>query len=149
MQVSGSPAHDLESALQKVGERLGVRVEGFAVLTSPAPTVVARSGERYSLEHDAELAKFGFVEGKKTIRIEGFTAGPVKLPEAVATKLTTSRPIGFFHSSDRESPPVSLKQGLLYPPAVAVDLVTSPLQLIGIGALIVLIEANGGLQVIR
>lgn len=112
-------------------------------------TLVVRNGERYSPEHDAELAKFGFVDGKKTIQIEGFTASPAKLPEAVATKLTTSRPISFFPSSDHESPPVSLKQKLLYPPAVAVDLVTSPLQLIVIGAFIVVIEANGGLQVIR
>jgi hypothetical protein len=112
-------------------------------------TLVARNSERYSPEQNAALAEYGFVDGRKTIQIEGLTAGPVKLPETVATKLTTSRPISFFPSSDHESPPLSLQQGLLYPPAVVVDLVTSPLQLIGIGTLLILIEANGGLQVIR
>ncbi len=46
LHVSGAPAHDLEAALQAVGRRLGVRVEGFAVLTFLALTVVAGEQER-------------------------------------------------------------------------------------------------------
>ncbi|PKO88635.1 MAG: hypothetical protein CVU18_06665 [Betaproteobacteria bacterium HGW-Betaproteobacteria-12] len=46
MHVSGAPAQDLEAALQEIGQRLGVRVEGFAVLTFLALTVVAGDQSR-------------------------------------------------------------------------------------------------------
>lgn len=46
LHVSGAPAHDLEAALQEIGQRLGVRVEGFAVLTFLALTVVAGDQSR-------------------------------------------------------------------------------------------------------
>ncbi len=41
LHVSGAPAHDLEARLNNIGKRLGVRVEGFAVLTFLALTVVS------------------------------------------------------------------------------------------------------------
>jgi len=41
LHVSGAPAHDLEGAMTTIGRRLGARVEGFAVLTFLALTVVA------------------------------------------------------------------------------------------------------------
>jgi uncharacterized membrane protein YjjP (DUF1212 family) len=41
LHVSGAPAHDLEAAMNSIGQRLGARVEGFAVLTFLALTVVA------------------------------------------------------------------------------------------------------------
>ncbi len=46
LHVSGAPAHDLERALNEVGARLGVRVEGLAVLTFLALTVVSPAGLR-------------------------------------------------------------------------------------------------------
>jgi len=46
LHVSGAPAHDLERSLNEIGARLGVRVEGFAVLTFLALTVVAGDGAR-------------------------------------------------------------------------------------------------------
>lgn len=46
LHVSGAPAHDLERSLNEIGARLGVRVEGFAVLTFLALTVVAGDGTR-------------------------------------------------------------------------------------------------------
>ncbi len=46
LHLCGAPAHDLEATLVAVGERLGVRVEGFAVLTFLALTVVAPGGAR-------------------------------------------------------------------------------------------------------
>jgi len=46
LHVSGAPAHDLERSLKTIGARLGVRVEGFAVLTFLALTVVASDGTR-------------------------------------------------------------------------------------------------------
>ena len=41
LHVSGAPAHDLETAMNTIGRRLGARVEGLAVLTFLALTVVA------------------------------------------------------------------------------------------------------------
>ncbi|MDD2744294.1 MAG: threonine/serine exporter family protein [Rhodocyclaceae bacterium] len=41
LHVSGAPAHDLEATMNDIGQRLGARVEGFAVLTFLALTVVA------------------------------------------------------------------------------------------------------------
>ena len=41
LHVSGAPAHDLETAMNTIGQRLGARVEGLAVLTFLALTVVA------------------------------------------------------------------------------------------------------------
>ncbi|MEN9481095.1 MAG: hypothetical protein RLZZ298_2490 [Pseudomonadota bacterium] len=41
LHVSGAPAHDLEAAMNTIGQRLGARVEGFAVLTFLALTVLA------------------------------------------------------------------------------------------------------------
>ncbi|MER2540091.1 MAG: threonine/serine exporter family protein [Azonexus sp.] len=41
LHVSGAPAHDLETAMNAIGQRLGARVEGLAVLTFLALTVVA------------------------------------------------------------------------------------------------------------
>jgi uncharacterized membrane protein YjjP (DUF1212 family) len=41
LHVSGAPAHDLEAAMNTIGQRLGARVEGLAVLTFLALTVVA------------------------------------------------------------------------------------------------------------
>ncbi len=46
LHVSGAPAHDLESAMKEIGSRLGARVEGFAVLTFLALTVVAGGQSR-------------------------------------------------------------------------------------------------------
>ena len=44
LHVSGAPAQDMERGLNEIGSRLGIRVEGFAVLTFLAISVV--SGER-------------------------------------------------------------------------------------------------------
>lgn len=46
LHLSGAPAHDLEADLTAIGGRLGVRVEGFAVLTFLALSVVAADGSR-------------------------------------------------------------------------------------------------------
>ncbi len=46
LHVSGAPAHDLETAMKAIGQRLGARVEGFAVLTFLALTVVAGGNSR-------------------------------------------------------------------------------------------------------
>ena len=46
LHISGAPAHDLEKRLVAVGQRLGVSVEGFAVLTFLALTVAAPKGAR-------------------------------------------------------------------------------------------------------
>ena len=46
LHISGAPAHDLEKRLVAIGEKLGVRVEGFAVLTFLGLTVAAPNGER-------------------------------------------------------------------------------------------------------
>ncbi len=46
LHVSGAPAHDLEMAMSEIGSRLGARVEGFAVLTFLALTVVSGAHSR-------------------------------------------------------------------------------------------------------
>ena len=46
LHVSGAPAHDLERSLDDIGARLGVRVEGFAVLTFLALTISADGQSR-------------------------------------------------------------------------------------------------------
>ena len=46
LHINGAPAHDLENDLVAAGQQLGVKVEGFAVLTFLALTVVAPSGAR-------------------------------------------------------------------------------------------------------
>jgi uncharacterized membrane protein YjjP (DUF1212 family) len=46
LHISGTPAHDLEKRLVAIGQKLGVRVEGFAVLTFLGLTVAAPNGER-------------------------------------------------------------------------------------------------------
>jgi len=46
LHVSGAPAHDLEAAMNEIGRRLGARVEGFAVLTFLALTVVSGAHSR-------------------------------------------------------------------------------------------------------
>lgn len=46
LHVSGAPAHDLERNLDEIGARLGVRVEGLAVLTFLALTISAEGQSR-------------------------------------------------------------------------------------------------------
>ncbi len=46
LHVSGAPAHDLETAMNEIGRRLGARVEGFAVLTFLALTVASGAHSR-------------------------------------------------------------------------------------------------------
>ena len=46
LHLSGAPAQAVERVLSAVGQRFGVKVEGFAVLTFLALTVVAPSGVR-------------------------------------------------------------------------------------------------------
>lgn len=46
LHVSGAPAHELERRLREIGGRLGVQVEGFAVLTFLALTLVDTGGKR-------------------------------------------------------------------------------------------------------
>jgi len=48
LHLSGAPAQAVERVLSAVGQRFGVKVEGFAVLTFLALTVVAPSGVRRS-----------------------------------------------------------------------------------------------------
>ena len=44
MHISGMPAHELERRLNAIGERLGVRIESFAVLTMLTLNIVAADG---------------------------------------------------------------------------------------------------------
>ncbi len=44
MHISGMPAHELERRLNAIGERLGVRIESFAVLTMLTLNIVATDG---------------------------------------------------------------------------------------------------------
>ncbi len=46
LHLSGAPAHELERRLNETGRQLGVRVEGFAVLTFLALTLVDADGKR-------------------------------------------------------------------------------------------------------
>ena len=46
LHLSGAPAQDLEQVLKDTGQRLGVQVEGFAVLTFLALTVASTDGAR-------------------------------------------------------------------------------------------------------
>lgn len=46
LHISGAPAHELESRLVAAGKQLGVKVEGFAVLTFLALTVAVPGGPR-------------------------------------------------------------------------------------------------------
>ncbi len=46
LHISGAPAHKLEHALVAAGQNLGIKVEGFAVLTFLALTVAAPGGAR-------------------------------------------------------------------------------------------------------
>lgn len=46
LHVSGAPAQELERRLKTVGARLGIQVEGFAVLTFLALTLVDADGQR-------------------------------------------------------------------------------------------------------
>lgn len=48
MHLSGMPAHDLERKLNAIGQRLGVRVESFAVLTMLTLNIVNPAGERHT-----------------------------------------------------------------------------------------------------
>ncbi len=46
LHVSGAPAQDMERGLNEIGRRLGIRVEGFAVLTFLALNVVSSASSR-------------------------------------------------------------------------------------------------------
>lgn len=46
LHVSGAPAQDMERGLNEIGRRLGIRVEGFAVLTFLALNVVSGANSR-------------------------------------------------------------------------------------------------------
>ena len=46
LHVSGAPAQDMERGLNEIGRRLGIRVEGFAVLTFLAINVVSGASSR-------------------------------------------------------------------------------------------------------
>jgi len=48
MHSSGMPAHDLERKLNAIGQRLGVRIECFAVLTMLTLNIVNSAGERHT-----------------------------------------------------------------------------------------------------
>lgn len=50
MHLSGTPAHTLENALRTIGLRLGVQVEGFAVLTLLTLTVVSGDAQLRRVE---------------------------------------------------------------------------------------------------
>ncbi len=49
LHVSGMPAHDLERSLNAIGQRVGVRVESFAVLTMLTLNIASESGQRIEM----------------------------------------------------------------------------------------------------
>lgn len=116
------------------------------VTTLPAKT--------YSPDQIVMLEKSGFVRKKadsseifrKEIVIEGGTFDPVKLPPETSSTLSRVRPIAFYPSANAEAP-VNIKKILFLPGALTVDAVTLPVQVLGIGAIWILIEASGGLKI--
>lgn len=109
----------------------------------------------YSPEQQLELANMGFEKQEtvssqknrsvysKAIDLEGVTVAPIKVPDSLAQHLSHSRTIAFYPSEDQKAPP-NLEKYVALPLAVAVDVVTAPIQILGFGTLLLIWQAQGG-----
>ena len=115
------------------------------------------SDNSYSPGQQAELGGLGFVKEEqnkygnkrevylKTLPLEGVTMKPITVPTKMAEHLTHSRSIAFYPPGDQKAP-LNLGKYVALPFAVAVDVVTAPIQILGFGTLFLIIEAQGGLR---
>lgn len=118
----------------------------------------ASSGKGYPPEQQAELDALGFVKNeqdifskgpdvyRKTIALEGVVMKPIDVPANIVEHLTHSRSIAFYPPSDQKAP-LNPGKYVVLPFAVAVDVVTAPIQILGFGAILLIIEAQGGLKI--
>jgi hypothetical protein len=119
-------------------------------------TLVTANNAIVSDEQQQLLTALGFEVSGKTNRhhyvrrvpIKGTISPPVSLPPAMAMNLSHARPLALYPSPD-EKAPINISKVLLTPPALVADIVTAPVQILGIGALMIYIEANGGLKIIQ
>lgn len=79
----------------------------------------------------------------KSIKLEGITIAPIKTPDGAAQNLTRPRKIAFYPPQDQDAPP-SLERYAALPLAVAFDLITAPLQILGLGTVYLMLEAKRG-----
>ncbi len=109
----------------------------------------------YSPEQQLELDNMGFEEREtassqrdrkvytKSIDLEGITIAPIKVPDSLAQHLSHSRSIAFYPPEDQKAPP-NLEKYVALPLAVAFDIVTAPIQILGFGTLLLIWQAQGG-----
>lgn len=85
---------------------------------------------------------------ERSVTLSGTIAPPIDITPPTDTVLSTPRKIHFYRPKN-EPAPHNYKKSLLFPFAVVGDVVTAPIQILGLTTLWIIIEANGGIKVIR
>jgi hypothetical protein len=136
VEIPSGPS-DLFTADQKFWGHVPLRVAG---------------DKDYTAEQLAQLEALGFIKRswkngpfEKKLPIEGLILAPAKMPASALDQLSHPRPIEFYPPRDQVAP-ANLKKIAVVPLAVAVDTVTAPVQILGFTAVVIGIEATGGLR---
>lgn len=85
---------------------------------------------------------------ERSVMVKGVIAPPVSITQNAEMALSTSRKVYFYHPKNETAPP-NYKKSILGPLALVGDVVTAPVQILGAATLLIIIEANGGIRVIR
>lgn len=85
---------------------------------------------------------------ERSVLVKGMIAPPVSITQNAEVALSTTRKVYFYHPKSEAAPP-NHKKSVLRPLAVVGDIVTAPPQILGAAVLLIIIEANGGIKVIR
>lgn len=98
-----------------------------------------------------QLSILGFVKASsskngatytKGIPVEGTILAPLAIPTDIAERLTHFRSISFYPPKDQKAP-LNLAKYVAMPFAVALDVVTAPIQILGFGALALILTQGG------
>lgn len=149
---SVGPFIEVDSGYQDPASRLYLRDGSFwgaLSLTTSRKALLNEEQQRrligLGFESDGTAPRSGFT---KHLQIKGVTARKVELPPNLVAKLSHERVIEFYRSPD-EAAPVNSRKKLLAPLAFGADVATAPVQLLGIGALFIYVEATGGIRIIQ
>lgn len=85
---------------------------------------------------------------ERSVTVRGTIAPPINIEPSTDAALSIPRKVHFYRPKDEPAPP-NYKKSFLFPLAVVGDVVTAPIQILGLTALVITIEANGGIHVIR
>lgn len=118
------------------------------LITSPSLSVDDAQGPRLEAVGFTAVSTNNRNQYERSVMVKGVIAPPVSITQNAEMALSRARKVYFYHPKDEVAPP-NHKKNILRPLAMVGDVVTAPAQILGAVTLLIIIESNGGIKVVR